>query len=883
MIWKVLILLLTLTSSSLSYSKETNKQLLEALENSDVASGEYSVQLGERSFTFQLERLTSKKSSLVKYNLINPESGVMVGTLREVNGTVSMKLRNSDGTESIVYDLAKGRYKTIKKSEAHNDAIIPHEDFDLRPKRDTLSAQMNIKELEGSYKARVSNTSSTKSFDKTIDVLFVYRSNLIDGNTVTIRGLQDGITIAIDDVNRTFENSGLPYTIRNVGIVEYDVTGYSASRTNEDATAWLYDALKDHNLKRIVYEKHADYVFNVGYEDPEVCGRAFVANQIDEANVYYRASNAWRVGYVDYGCLWGGTLAHELGHNLGLQHDRTTLAEDAIGSGDQYDYHIPYGYVPESHSFYTVMAYSSACTWDIGSCIEYTGFSNPDVTFEGEPTGLSEENINAADAAGALNKVIPYAAYIGESYRPANIYIDRQDDDLIFSWDPVEGAVEYIISNDDWCVIDSETGVYVDDLQTNHQRVSTNGFVLVPPYGQSDFCVYALSQNGETLPVTHYVMNTSRTTISYPLSDSTYYYEDRYDSIYFEQPNVSGLVKSGDTAEVQVTVIDDLFDEDFTLGSMLNERGEYERNHSIPNLDIVPDMFDWNVEGSGSQRTLKITLKQDLELYYTSEDDGRNRRPIELLLFQSGYFNIPELEGTSYHVNVASKILIEYSSQSNNYSSEIFSSDVNETEEAELVVIVYDLVDAQNLSFVQTSGFSAAELESIMETVDIGGLLVTRITATYIAPAVKEDIVMEFALTIDGINLGVIKQVVRKVDMAPEITGSSSLRFYEDEEVLIELEVQDIDGEIAQYRWYQVNESSITLVGEGNPELHLGILPVGEYTYRLDATDDEGLVSEFLVNVKIIDRPEESNSSGGMIAYLLPTLMCLTILRRKLN
>ena len=102
------------------------------------------------------------------------------------------------------------------------------------------------------------------------------------------------------------------------------------------------------------------------------------------------------------------TFAHELGHNMGLAHDR--YVDRGL---------LPYshGYVnqqafaedaPESARWFTIMAYQYQCG-DAGfSCEWILRFSNPNQTYRGDPLGVPGEELTAvvdgpADAVRTLN------------------------------------------------------------------------------------------------------------------------------------------------------------------------------------------------------------------------------------------------------------------------------------------------------------------------------------------------------------------------------------------------------------------------------------------------------------------------------------------------
>jgi hypothetical protein len=89
---------------------------------------------------------------------------------------------------------------------------------------------------------------------------------------------------------------------------------------------------------------------------------------------------------TDIDCLSNQTLAHEHGHNLGFEHDP---ANAGIGpSGASYPWSFGH-YV--NGAFRTIMSYNP-CT---ESCPRVLHFSNPDVLYNGVPTGILDQRDNA--------------------------------------------------------------------------------------------------------------------------------------------------------------------------------------------------------------------------------------------------------------------------------------------------------------------------------------------------------------------------------------------------------------------------------------------------------------------------------------------------------
>ena len=117
----------------------------------------------------------------------------------------------------------------------------------------------------------------------------------------------------------------------------------------------------------------------------------------------------------------GRTFAHELGHNMGLLHDRWQVHHNEEEKVLQE--HPAYGYVnqrafeagaPESSRWITVMAYWSQCDDADLYCQALLRFSNPRQSYNGDPLGVAEGERSGvtgpADAVVVLNATGPAVA-----------------------------------------------------------------------------------------------------------------------------------------------------------------------------------------------------------------------------------------------------------------------------------------------------------------------------------------------------------------------------------------------------------------------------------------------------------------------------------------
>ena len=117
------------------------------------------------------------------------------------------------------------------------------------------------------------------------------------------------------------------------------------------------------------------------------------------------------------------TFAHELGHNMGLRHDRYAQLYSELGRGSV-TLGPAFGYVNQqtlvlgtarSRRWRTIMAYPTQCIDAYTSCPGLLRFSNPRQSYNGDPLGVPFGSggsgvTGPADAAGVLNATGPAVA-----------------------------------------------------------------------------------------------------------------------------------------------------------------------------------------------------------------------------------------------------------------------------------------------------------------------------------------------------------------------------------------------------------------------------------------------------------------------------------------
>jgi len=230
-----------------------------------------------------------------------------------------------------------------------------------------------------------------------IDVLVVYTPAArvgAGGTTGIIATIAEGIS----ESNIAYANSGVTQRVRLVHTAEVNYVESGAGQTELARLRDPADGYLD-DVPGIRDQYGADLVVLVDetLDNPPECGRAYEMSTPSASS----ASSAFAV--VKRTCITGQySLTHEMAHNMGASHDRST------GCSGAYTYSC--GYQDPANRFRTIMAYDCPV-----SCPRVLYFSNPAVTYLGLPTGIADNLPNAADNARTLTNT----AAIVSNFRPS--------------------------------------------------------------------------------------------------------------------------------------------------------------------------------------------------------------------------------------------------------------------------------------------------------------------------------------------------------------------------------------------------------------------------------------------------------------------------------
>jgi hypothetical protein len=223
-------------------------------------------------------------------------------------------------------------------------------------------------------------------------VLYTPAARSATGGTNAILALTQ---LAVDETNQAYASSGIVAEVRLAGAEEipYVESGNTYSEHLYHLAAPNDGVMDQAHALRSVYA--ADQV-TLLVEDGTYCGIAYGVSD---------ASTAFTV--VHRGCATGNySFGHELGHNLGCDHEREHAAGCAL-----YSYSYGWKFIGLSGTtFRTIMAYPP------GTRIQR--FSNPDVFYDGVATGVPIGNTLESHNAWTITQRAPLMEgfSIGEIY-----------------------------------------------------------------------------------------------------------------------------------------------------------------------------------------------------------------------------------------------------------------------------------------------------------------------------------------------------------------------------------------------------------------------------------------------------------------------------------
>lgn len=298
------------------------------------------------------------------------------------------KIENTDG--DIILTFKNGRVAGLIYGPDAVYEIVPVGDRQMLVELDQSSFPVcagAVKEAKPSPEIQnLSPLAGTDSGDR-IDVLILYTAAVrtsLGGEAQA----QTFVQSAIDSANTTYVNSKVRQRLR---LVQAQETTFVETGSLANELTGFRTAAETLNLRT---QYNADLVALIS-NSADNCGIGQLGNSSGNANQAFTVtSRTCAVGNLSF--------AHELGHNMGSQHNPES------GSGAAYSY--GYGHYVNG-VFRTVMSYVDPCP---SGCTRRPYFSNPAVMFNGLPTGIEGSRDNARSLDNMSDLIANYR-YSGSS------------------------------------------------------------------------------------------------------------------------------------------------------------------------------------------------------------------------------------------------------------------------------------------------------------------------------------------------------------------------------------------------------------------------------------------------------------------------------------
>ncbi|MCI0556282.1 MAG: M12 family metallo-peptidase, partial [Anaerolineae bacterium] len=225
------------------------------------------------------------------------------------------------------------------------------------------------------------NTSVSASTVSTIDVMIVYTSA-----RGTSGNINSDIQNAIATANQIMSGSNVNAQLKLVYSGQIGLTESGSVSTD------LNNAKNDSTVQSLRNQFGADLVSFWVKNSGGACG---IADQVGPFNVV-----------VQQGCFTNYAFSHEVGHSMGAHHEKYINPGSNPFPYSHGHVHLEFIDSVCNGGWYTMMAYGQECADKGVFCCQITFYSNPGLSYNGDPIGIANE----ADNHRAMNDTAPIVA-----------------------------------------------------------------------------------------------------------------------------------------------------------------------------------------------------------------------------------------------------------------------------------------------------------------------------------------------------------------------------------------------------------------------------------------------------------------------------------------
>lgn len=379
-----------------------------------------------KSINFEIKRAENYTPTTQSYIAKDPQNPDRIFVFTYQNGTLTGMLHDSH-TSTYFFEYSGDTHRNyVSSTSAYHDDLAAcglHEieDETFLP----VSADSRSKSQQGVTTHHTPNLqalSSVLESEITIDLLIAYTqkaenwARVVDDQGNVTRDIFSVIANSMALSQAALDNSD---TYINLRLVHVYKTNYNDDGTSTTAGDHLrrftqnpaqprFDAEYDGYMEEVhgLRDQYGADLVALFADEPNTGGVAWLKSSVSGPQDLGFSVNRVQQMATSY------TLVHEIGHNMGSSHARNQPSAAASATGGLFKYSVGNRFSTAQGNFATVMAY----TTNGYSRIPY--FSNPDIMYEGWPTGnLGGGDAGPADAARGFRE----AKYAIASYRNTTV------------------------------------------------------------------------------------------------------------------------------------------------------------------------------------------------------------------------------------------------------------------------------------------------------------------------------------------------------------------------------------------------------------------------------------------------------------------------------